>query len=59
MNDNKNSVLDDIRGALGNIGNQGGVKFEVTLDKKTMTHLTILFLTSVTLGVGLTVLFRK
>ena len=58
MNDKKN-ILDNLRGALGNLGNEGGVKFEVALDRKTMTHLTILFLTSVTLGVGLTVLFRK
>ena len=54
-----NDILEDVRGTLGNLGNKDGVKFEVTLDQKTMTHLTILFLTSVTLGVGLTMLFRK
>jgi hypothetical protein len=33
MND-KNTILQDLRGALGNIGNKDGVKFEVSLDQK-------------------------
>ena len=58
MND-KNTILEDLRGALGNIGNKDGVKFEVSLDQKTMTHFTILCLTSVAIAVGLNKLLRK
>ena len=58
MND-RNTILGDLRNTLGNLGNQDGVKFEVTLDQKTMNHLTILFLSSVALGVGLTMLLKK
>ena len=35
----ENTIADDIRGALGNIGNPDGVALEVSIDQKSIVKL--------------------